>query len=293
MSDQGRLPVSKTYKLYVGGAFIRSESGRTFAERDAAGSLVGNICKASRKDLRDAMRKARGAQGGWSKRTPFSRSQIVYRIAEVLETRRGIFEELLVRVCGLSAEDARSDLDIAVDRTFWYAGWCDKFSQALGGINPVGAPYFNFSLPDPQGVVCLMSSRTSPLLGLLSGILPAIVPGNTCVVIADNAAASITLELGEVLATSDVPGGVVNLLTGEREELLPHAAGHMDVNTLAVFGGEPEQLARIQDAAAENIKRVREFDDPEAAVWRGRECQSPYWIEKFCEWKTAWHPVGV
>lgn len=288
-----RIPVAKTYKLYVGGAFIRSESGRTFTEKDAAGDLVGNICQASRKDLREALKKARGAQPGWAERTPFNRSQILFRVAEVLETRRGIFEELLVKVCGWSAVEAKADLDAAVDRTFWYAGWCDKFSQALGGINPVGAPYFNFTLPDPQGVVCILSSRTSPILGLLSGILPAIVPGNTCVVVADNRAASITLELGEVLATSDVPGGVVNLLTGERAELLEHAAGHMDINAIAVFGGEAKDLASIQEGAAENIKRVSDFDDPDPPAWRDRAQQSPYWIEKFCEWKTAWHPVGV
>ena len=288
-----RLPVSKTYKLYVGGAFVRSESGRTFAEKDASGNAVGNICQASRKDLRDALVKARGAQTGWAKRTPFNRSQILFRVAEVLESRRGMFEELLTRVCGWSDAEAKADLDAAVDRTFWYAGWCDKFSQALGGINPVGAPYFNFSLPDPQGVVCVLSSQTSPLLGLISGILPAIVPGNTCVVVADNQAASITLEFGEVLATSDVPGGVINLLTGARAELLEHVAAHMDVNAIGVFGGEADQLAAIQEAAAENIKRVRDFDDPAPDAWRERSCQSPYWIEKFCEWKTAWHPVGV
>lgn len=288
-----RIPVAKTWKLYVGGAFVRSESGRTLPQHDAAGALVGNVCHASRKDLRDALVKARGAQPGWAKRTAFNRSQILFRIAEVLESRRAIFEGMLVSTLGWSAEDARADLDAACDRTFWYAGWCDKFSQVLGGINPIGAPYFNFSLPDPMGVVTVCASRTSPLLGLLSGVLPALVPGNTVVALVDHDAPSVALELGEVLATSDVPGGVVNLLTGPRAELLDHAAGHMDLNGLVIFGGDADELRRAQDAAAESIKRVRVFDDPDAAAWRGRAHQSPYWIEQLCEWKTAWHPVGV
>jgi len=291
MSD--RIPVAKTYKLYVGGAFVRSESGRTFQQQSADGELIGNVCHASRKDLRDALGKARAAQAAWAKRTAFNRSQILFRVAEVLESRRALFQEQLERSLGWSASDAKSDLDTACDRTFWYAGWCDKFSQALGGINPIGAPYFNFSLPDPMGVVSLFASRQSPLLGLLSGVLPVIVPGNTCVALVDHTAPSIAIELAEVLATSDVPGGVVNILTTRPAELLEPAAGHMDVNGIALFGAEADEQRKVEEAAAENIKRVRVFADPSAQHWRDREHQSPYWIEKFCEWKTAWHPVGV
>lgn len=286
-------PVTKTYKHYVGGAFIRSESGKTLSVTDAEGRFLANVCRGSRKDLRDAVQVARAAQGKWSARSAFNRGQILYRIAEMLEARRSLFETHIVTLTCCAEAEARRELDVAIGRTFWYAGWPDKLAQVLGCTNPVASPFFNFSLPEPTGVVAILGSRYSPLVGLVSAILPVVLSGNTCVLVADGPSLTLAVELGEVLATSDVPGGVVNLLTGRREELAAHAASHMDVNALAVFGGSAEERRPLQEAAAANIKRVVLFDDPPAAEWLGDDWQSVYWIERFVEWKTAWHPIGV
>jgi acyl-CoA reductase-like NAD-dependent aldehyde dehydrogenase len=293
VTEGDRLAVPKTYKLYVNGAFPRSESGRILPQQDARGRVFANYARASRKDLRDAIRAARKAQDPWAARSPFNRSQILFRMAEMLEDRRRVFEERLAALCGWSTDEAASDVDAAVDRLFRYAGWCDKFAQILGGSNPVAAPYFNFTVPEPTGVVVAFPSLVSPLVGLVSAIAPVIVPGNTCVAVVDGVAPALAIDLAEVFATSDLPGGVVNLLTGMRSELLEIAAGHMDVNAIALSGGDTGVRAAIQTLAAENVKRVRFEDDPPARQWRDVSMESPYRIEAFVEWKTCWHPIGV
>ncbi len=290
--SKARATVAKTYKLYVGGAFIRSESGRVMAVK-SGDTFVANCARASRKDFRDAVKVARGALSSWSGKTAFNRSQILYRAAEMLEDRRAVFVDRLQSHAGFNEAAAEREVSVSVDRLFWYAGWADKFTQVLGGVNPVAMPFFNFTLPEPTGVVAVLASSTSPLAGLISAIAPVLAGGNTCVVLTDHDAPTIPCDFGEVLATSDFPGGVVNLLTGSRSELLPHVASHMDVNAVALFGGSKEERVLLETEAAENVKRVRCFDDPPVADWASSDHQSPYWIESFVEWKTAWHPVGL
>ena len=263
-----RLPVKKTYKLYIGGEFPRSESGRIY---DAEGA---NVARASRKDLRDAVRAARSAFPKWASLTAYNRGQVVYRIAEMLESRRSEFVEL---------STGAEEVDRSIDRLVWYAGWADKLAQVLGSSNPVAGPYFNFTFPEPTGVVGILAPDEPPLAGLVSRIAPAIVGGNTTVVVASEPHPLAAVELAEVLATSDVPGGVVNLLTGPREELAPILAGHMDVNAIDLAGadGQVEELERL---AADNVKRV---------VHGSATDQSPWEISRFLELKTVWHPIGV
>ena len=263
-----RLPVRKTYKLFVGGAFPRSESGRTFLFDGQ------NVARASRKDLRDAVRAARGAQPKWAAATAYNRGQVLYRIAEMIEARRSEFAELC---------SGRGEVERAIDRWVWYAGWADKFAQVVGSSNPVAAPYFNFTVPEPTGVVGIVAPDEPPLEGLVSRLAPALVSGNTAVVVAPESAPLVAVELAEAIATSDVPGGVVNLLTGFRSELAPWLAAHMDVNAIDVSGadGQAEELERL---AAENVKRV---------VRGPADAQSPWEIASFVELKTVWHPIGV
>ncbi len=263
-----RLPVRKTYKLYIGGEFPRSESGRAYEAQGA------NVARASRKDLRDAVRAARGAFPKWASLTAYNRGQVVYRIAEMLEARRAEFAEL----CSGAQEVERS-----IDRLVWYAGWADKLAQVLGSSNPVAGPYFNFTVPEPTGVVGILAPEEPALAGLVSRLAPAIVGGNTTVAVVSEASPLAAVELAEVLATSDVPDGVVNLLTGRREELAPVLAGHMDVNALDLAGadGEVEELERL---AADNVKRV---------VRGAPDEQSPWEVAAFLELKTVWHPIGV
>jgi acyl-CoA reductase-like NAD-dependent aldehyde dehydrogenase len=262
-----RLPVAKTYKLYVGGSFPRSESGRTYEVEGA------NVARASRKDLRDAVRAARKAQPGWASLTAYNRGQVLYRVAEMLEGRRAEFTELV----GDEAE-----VTAAVDRWIWYAGWADKLAQVLGASNPVAGPYFNFTIPEPMGVVGLVAPEESSLDGLVARLAPAIVGGNTAVVLASERHPLAAVTLAEVLATSDVPGGVVNLLTGRKEELSPVLAAHMDVNALDLMGADGDQ-AELERLAADNVKRVI----------RAGEGQSPWHAAAFLEMKTVWHPIGV
>lgn len=292
-SGTSRIAVSKTYKMYVGGAFVRSERGRYLQSFDHEGTFVANYAWATRKDFRNAVVAARKAQPGWNKRSAFNRSQILYRIAEMLEDRRSLFVTNLQRLTGVSEADANAEVDVAVDRIFWYAGWSDKFSQVLGGINPVAAPFFNFTVPEPTGVVAVFAPEHAPLLGVVSAMAPVILSGNTCILVVENEAPTIALDFGEVLATSDVPGGVVNILVGKRDEIVAHAASHMDVNAIACFGGTAEQRKDIQLRAADNVKRVKLFDDPTTPEWREESQQSLYWISPFIEWKTAWHPIGI
>ena len=263
-----RLPVRKTYKLFIGGGFPRSESGRTF---EAEGQ---NVARASRKDARDAGRAARGAFPAWSGMTGYNRGQVLYRLAEMMEARTADLE----RVSG-----GRAEVEAAVDRVVWYAGWADKLPQVLGSSNPVAGPYFNFTVPEPTGVVAILAPAEPALEGLVSRILPALVGGNAVVAIASETYPLAAIELAEALATSDLPGGTVNILTGFRDELAPWLAGHMDVNALDISDadGTTTELERL---AAENVKRV---------VRSSADVQSPWEIGAFMELKTVWHPIGL
>ena len=281
-----RTDVRKTYKLYIGGAFPRSESGRTYLVNDASGRLLANAAKASRKDARDAVVAARKAFGGWSGRTAYNRGQVVYRVAEVLESRRAQFEAELA-AGGSSAAEARAEVDAAIDRLVWYAGWSDKIAQVDGSANPVAGPYFNLSSPEPAGVVAVIAPA-SALLGLVSVVAPLIAVGNTCVVIASEVVPLVAITFAEVLATSDVPGGVVNILTGEVAEIAPWLASHMDVNGLDLTGVTDADLARdLEVAAADNLKLVRR-----AGVENLDDSPALDRMTRFMEIKTVWHPMG-
>lgn len=262
-----RLPVAKTYKLFIGGAFPRSESGRTL-EVDGH-----NVAWGSRKDARDAVVAARKAFPGWAAATAYNRGQVLYRLAETMESRA----DALVGVCS-----GREEVEGAIDRVVWYAGWADKLTQVIGSANPVAGPYFNFTVPEPTGVVAILSPDEPALDGLVSRVVPAIVGGNAVVVVASDLHPRAAVELAECIATSDVPGGVVNLLTGRREELAPGLAAHMDVNAIDVTGAGAD-TAELERAAADNVKRVI----------RRREDRSPWEIAAFMELKTIWHPIGV
>jgi acyl-CoA reductase-like NAD-dependent aldehyde dehydrogenase len=284
-----RIDVRKTYKLYIGGQFPRSESGRSYVVNDAKGRLLANAAQASRKDARDAVVAARAAFGGWSGRTAYNRAQVVYRIAEVLEGRREQFEAELRAAEGITAARARTYVDAAIDRLVWYAGWADKITQVVGNANPVAGPYFNLSTPEPSGVIAVVAPRGA-LLGLVSVVAPLIVTGNTVVVIAseDNPLTAITL--GEVMATSDLPGGVVNVLTGSQAEIAPWLASHMDVNGIDLTGVEDAELAtELEVAAADNLKRVRR--PAPATDWLAEPGLDR--MTQFLETKTVWHPIGV
>jgi acyl-CoA reductase-like NAD-dependent aldehyde dehydrogenase len=283
-----RLEVKKTYKLYIGGEFPRSESGRSYVVNDAKGRFVANAARASRKDAREAVKAARAAFGGWSGRTAYNRGQVVYRIAEVLEGRREQFEAELRSAEGLAAGKARTYVDAAVDRLVWYAGWADKIAQVTGSANAVAGPYFNHSGPEATGVVAVVAPA-GPLLGLVSVVAPVIVTGNTCVVVASEPHPLTAITLGEVMATSDLPGGVVNVLTGSVAEIAPWLASHMDVNGLDLTGVDDPELARtLEEAAAENLKRVRRpgLEDLLAPPPLDR-------MTRFLETKTVWHPMGI
>ncbi|TMB48324.1 MAG: aldehyde dehydrogenase family protein [Chloroflexi bacterium] len=280
-----RLEVRKTYKLYIGGQFPRTESGRAYEVFDARGRLLANACRATRKDIRDAVRAARKAVPDWAGKTAFNRGQILYRIAELMEGRREQFVAEVMAAEGVAA----------IDRWVWYAGWADKFSQLIGSVNPVNGSYFNFSVPEPTGVVGIIAPESSSLLGLVSRLAPVIVSGNTAVVLSSQSRPLPAVTLTEVLATSDVPGGVVNLITGLRGELVQHLAGHMDVNGLDAFGLDPAQAAAIEQLGTENVKRVsrppsRGLDGYD---WLSPAAQSPYLIGQFLETKTVWHPIGA
>ncbi len=276
------LPVDKTFKLFIGGAFPRSESGHTFQVRSDDGRLLANAAKASRKDLREAVRAARSAQAGWAGRTAYNRGQVLYRVAEMLDARRDEFVAVL-RDGGRFAESARNEVEQAVDRWVWYAGWADKVHQVLGTVNPVAGPFFNFTYPEPTGVVVQAVPDDPPLLGLASRLAPAIVTGNTSVVLAGEAATLVAMSLAEVLATSDVPGGVVNILTGDQIGLLPWALGHLDVNAVDLSGAPADLPDEALADAAENVKRLVHGDATAA---------SPSVIAQFLEMKTVWHPIG-
>jgi acyl-CoA reductase-like NAD-dependent aldehyde dehydrogenase len=282
-----RVPVRRTAKLYVGGEFPRSESGRSYGVYAKDGSLLARAARASRKDLRDAVKAARAAQPGWAGRTAFNRGQVLYRVAELMEGRRAQFE---AELADAGAKDPRRGVDASIDRWIWYAGWADKIGQVLGGTNPVAGPYFNFTIPEPTGVVGIVAPPDRSLLGLVSQLAPAIVSGNTAIVLASEPSPLPAVSLGEVLATSDVPGGAVNILTGLTAELVPWLAGHMDVNAIDVTGVPEDLLVEVERLSAENVKRVvraREGDP------FSDEAQSPYDVTALMEFKTVWHPMGA
>jgi acyl-CoA reductase-like NAD-dependent aldehyde dehydrogenase len=294
---QARIEVRKTYKLYIGGAFPRSESGRSYLVRGADATPIANVCRASRKDLRDAVRVARSAFPGWADKTAMNRGQVLYRVAELMEGRREQFADEVEVMEGVRRDRARALVAASIDRWVWYAGWADKIAQVLGSSNPVAAPYFNFTIPEATGVVGVVAPETSSLLGLVSRLAPPIVTGNTVVLLASESRPLPAVTLTEVLATSDVPGGVVNVLTGLRRELVPVLAGHVDVDAIDTWGVPDDLRLETEMTAADNVKRLvrrpttvveRRFD------WTdNRAAERPEWIAAFLEMKTVWHPIGV
>ncbi|MBF4765590.1 aldehyde dehydrogenase family protein [Nocardioides islandensis] len=292
MSPTARVDVRKTYKLYVGGQFPRSESGHSYVVDDARGKFVANAALASRKDARDAVQAARAAFGGWSGKTAYNRSQILYRVAEVMEDRRPQFVEALRQSEGLTPTQAGKALDTSIDRLVWYAGWADKITQVTGNANPVAGPFFNISTPEPTGVVAVVAPQQSSLLGLISVVAPVVVTGNTAIVLASPERPLPAVTFSEVLATSDMPGGVVNILTGKLSNTAPTLAAHMDVNGLDLTGyaGDAEQSRLLEEAAADNLKRVLRAPDtePDWSLDPGLERMTT-----FLETKTVWHPIGV
>jgi acyl-CoA reductase-like NAD-dependent aldehyde dehydrogenase len=286
-----RLEVRKTYKLYVGGKFPRSESGRSYEVVSAKGDLLANASRASRKDVRDAVVAARKAQPGWAAATAYNRGQVLYRVAEVMEGRRDQFAAEVAAAEGLTDRKAATVVDAAIDRWVWYAGWSDKFQAVHSTANPVAGPYFDLSVPEPTGVVGALAPQRSSLLGLAAVVAPIVVAGNTVVVVASEERPLPAVTLGEVLATSDVPGGVINVLTGRTEELAPVLASHLDVDALDLTGWAGRDVTDLEVAAAENVKRLiqaeaqePDFTDPP---------QGPRRITAFCETKTVWHPKGL
>jgi acyl-CoA reductase-like NAD-dependent aldehyde dehydrogenase len=286
-----RLNVRKTYKLYINGEFPRTESGRFYAVKND-GQLLANACRGSRKDLRNAVQAARKAQGGWSGKTAYNRGQILYRIAEVCESRAAeLVDEL--RKQGSTAADARREVEQVTDRWVYYAGWSDKYPQVFGSVNPVAGPYYNFTVPEPTGVVGVVAPEEPSLLGLVSRIAPAIVGGNVVVAITSESKPLAAITLGEIFQTSDVPAGVINLISGLKSELVPWLASHMDVNAIDTTGVAGDARTAVQKTAAENVKRVVHFDADEIGWNDTRRSQSPYAIFEFQEMKTVWHPMGM
>jgi acyl-CoA reductase-like NAD-dependent aldehyde dehydrogenase len=283
--------VRKTYKLYIGGAFPRSESGRSYPITGSDGTLLAHAAQASRKDVRDAVVAARKAAPGWARATAYNRGQVLYRVAEMLDGRRDQFAAEVALAEGVGEGTALSTVDESIDRWVWYAGWADKYAQVAGASNPVAGPYFNFSMPEPSGVVGVIAPQESSLLGLVSVVAPVIATGNTAVVVASQERPLPAVSLGEVLATSDLPGGVVNLLTGRTGELAPWLASHRDVNAIDLTGADATARVALQRAAADNVKRVHVPPDLHDVDWQADPGTSR--LSAFVETKTVWHPIGV
>jgi acyl-CoA reductase-like NAD-dependent aldehyde dehydrogenase len=281
-----RLEVLKTYKIYIGGQFPRTESGRYYPLYDRSNKLLANICLSSRKDFRNAVVAARSAFGGWSTKSPFNRSQILYRIAEMLESRKYQFITELQQL-GSSLKEAEEEVNQSIDRLVYYAGWCDKYIQLFSTVNPVTSSYFNFSVPEPTGVVSIIAPEDSALLGLISVIAPCIAGGNTCVVLASESKPLCSVTFAEVLNSSDVPGGVVNILTGKSKELHSHFSSHMDVNAIVYCRENKEEIKKIQQNASLNVKRSYIYNKK----WNSNEVENPYMILDLQEIKTTWHPI--
>lgn len=287
-----RLNVRKTYKLYINGEFPRTESGRFYPVRGKGGELLANACRGSRKDLRNAIAAARKAQPGWAGKTAYNRGQILYRIAEVCEARAAeLVDEL--RQQGSPAADAKREVEAVIDRWIYYAGWSDKYPQLFGTVNPVAGPYYNFTVPEPTGVVGVVTPEEPALLGLVSRIAPAIVGGNVVVALTSESRPLAAITLGEAFETSDVPPGVINLISGIKTELVPWLASHMDVNAIDTTGVAADGVAKVQQTAAENVKRVIHFDAKLIGWDDAQRSQSPYAIYDFQESKTVWHPMGM
>lgn len=299
MSSSERLPILKTYKLFIGGAFPRTESGRTMLIPGADGEVCAHLCHASRKDLRNAVAAARKAQAGWQKRSAYNKGQILYRMAEMLEGKSAEFVDALCNAADLeggsvpSREQATAEVQEAVDRLVAFAGWADKYPQVLGCANPVAGPFHNFTIPEATGVVGVVAPNEQPILGLISLLAPVICAGNTAVVLGSSTQPLATAILGEVCATSDVPAGVINLLTGYRSELLSHFASHRDIDAIHAAGCNGEERRQLELGAAENLKRVKVRDLSTKDWYQRRLCHSPYWIEPFVEMKTLWHPLAT
>ena len=286
-----RLPITKTPKVYVGGAFIRSESARTYPLKDAAGNFFANIPQCTRKDVRNAVEAAAKAGPGWAKRTAYNRGQIIYRLGEMIEARRADMADALM-LGGASKAAAAKEIAATIDRLIYYAGWTDKYEQVLGNVNPVASPHFNFTVTEPMGIVGLLAPEEAPLLALVSLFAPAIACGNTVVALASTAQPYPAIVLGEMLATSDLPGGVVNLLTGFRKELVPTFATHTHLRAIAGVANADERKA-LKLGAAESVKRVKLFKTEEPTDWFSEKAQGLYEIRDLVEFKTTWHPIGA
>jgi len=287
-----QLDVRKTYKLYIGGKFVRSESGRYSPAQSADGKHLDNFCRASRKDFRDAVLAARSAHGNWSKQSAYLRGQILYRAAEMLQQRASELVNELVRGTGVSTAKARAEVTASIDRLVHYAGWTDKYPQVFGSVNPVASPHFNFTTPEPMGVVVAIAPDEPSLIAAVSLIAPIILSGNAAILVASEKFPLAAATFSEILATSDLPGGVVNILTGKRSELAPHIASHMDVNAVVDGAGDAELSTALRGGVAINLKRYSDhsLDDRE---WFSAKAEDPYWILDTVEFKTAWHPIGL
>jgi acyl-CoA reductase-like NAD-dependent aldehyde dehydrogenase len=288
---RSRLAVQKTYKLFIGGKFVRGENGRVLPARGRRGETLANFCRASRKDFRDAVVAARAAFPNWSKQSAYLRGQILYRAAEMLEMRRGELQDEIARSDGARSTSA-SEATMAIDRLVHYAGWTDKFGQIFSTVNPVASSHFNFTLPEPTGVVVVVCPDEPPLLAFVSLLAPVILSGNCAVILPSATKPLAALTFSEIVATSDLPAGVVNVLAGDRAELAPHFAGHMDVNAIVDASGDEKIGRELQKGGELNVKRYT-HRDLAAAQWRGRDAENPYWILDTVEMKTAWHPIGL
>jgi acyl-CoA reductase-like NAD-dependent aldehyde dehydrogenase len=284
-----RLDINKTYKLYIGGKFPRSESGRYYATNDSKGNIIANMCLASRKDFRNAVVVARKAQSSWANTSSLNKGQVLYRIAEMLEGRKEQFIAELV-LQGESVKKAQIEVTTAIDRIVYFAGWSDKYQQVFSAVNPVSSSHFDFSILEPVGVVSIIAPEKSSLLGLVSVIAPAIVGGNAVIILASETKPLTAISFAEVINSSDVPGGVVNILTGKKDELISHMASHMEVNSIVYCGNEDKYIKSISELASNNVKRTVFYRKD---IWTNAECESPYLIEQLQEVKTTWHPTLV
>jgi len=282
-----RIEVLKTYKMYIGGKFPRTESGRYYSLKNTKGEEIANMCTGSRKDFRNAVVEARKAFEPWSNRTAYNRSQILYRIAEMLEGRKAQFIDELMQI-GSTKKQAENEVFTSIDRLIYYAGWADKYQQISSSVNPVSGPYFNFTIQEPTGVVAVIAPEENGLIGLVSTIAPIIVSGNSCIVLASESKALCSVSFAEVVNSSDVPGGVINILTGNAEELIPHFSTHKDVNSMLYCGNDKKATQLIKENSTTNLKRIVVKKDID---WMKNENESPYFITKFTEVKTTWHPI--
>src|SRR2546421_11699983 len=289
---QTRLQVQKTYKLFIGGKFVRGENGRLLPARGKGGALLANFCRASKKDFRDAVLAARNAFPNWSKQSAYLRGQILYRAAEMLEMRQGELQNEIARSNSNSRSTSSSETTLAIDRLVHFAGWTDKFTQIFGAVNPVASSHFNFTMPEPTGVVVVICPDEPSLLAFVSLVMPVILSGNCAVVLASPTKPLPALTFSEIIATSDLPAGVINVLAGDRAELAPHIASHMDVNAIVDGSGEAKLGAELQRGGELNVQRYSRSDLSEK-MWRGGEAENPYWILDTLEMKTAWHPIGL